>query len=126
MISPDPNPPRNETATEPRFDFYTMLSKQKLDLSPEIETSNLERDPETAQGYILQAGSFRQEADADRRRGEIALLGFSAKIKISGNATGKRYRVYLGPFPNDSKLSRARALTAQAGIDTLLLRREGL
>ena len=126
-IPPDSIPtPKVEVSKEPRFDFYTLLPKQKLVLSPEIGTSNVQVGSMIAKQYILQAGSFRQEKDADRRRGEIALLGIEASIQISDNVDDPWYRVHLGPFLNDSELSRARALTSQAGIDTMLLRREGL
>ena len=36
---------------------------------------------------------------------------------------GRWFRVYLGPFESHSKMARARGLTAQQGIDTLLLKR---
>ena len=72
----------------------------------------------------MQVGSFRQQADADRRRGELALLGLEATVEPGDGDNGRCYRVYLGPFESGSKMARARSLTAQADMDTLLLKRE--
>ena len=74
--------------------------------------------------YLLQVGSFRQHADADRRRGELALLGLEATVEPGDGDNGRWYRVYLGPFESRSEMARARSLTAQADMDTLLLKRE--
>ena len=74
--------------------------------------------------YLLQVGSFRQHADADRRRGELALLGLEASVEPGNADNGRWYRVYLGPFENRSEMTRARSLTAQADMDTLLVKRE--
>ena len=120
-----PAPPLSvEAEASPRFDFYTVLPNQALDLSPEIEPADLEADNNIREQYLLQAGSFRQQADADRRRGELALLGLEATVEPSENKSGRWYRVYLGPFDSRSDMARARSLTAQADIDTLLLKRE--
>lgn len=120
-----PTPPLSvEVEASPRFDFYTVLPNQALDLNPEIEPADLEADTATRAQYLLQAGSFRQQADADRRRGELALLGLEATVEPSENDSGRWYRVYLGPFDSRSDMARARSLTAQADMDTLLLKRE--
>ncbi len=107
----------------PRFDFYTLLPEQSLDAgvpSEEIERARTSTD--MAQ-YLLQAGSFRQSEDADRRRAQLILLGLDAKVEESSGDTGRWYRVYIGPFQSRSKLAKARSLTAQQGIDTLLLKK---
>ena len=36
------SPPSIETETGPRFDFYTVLPNQELDLSPDIEPADLQ------------------------------------------------------------------------------------
>jgi hypothetical protein len=107
----------------PRFDFYTLLPQQSLDsgvASEEIAQAQTKREMDL---YLLQAGSFRQNKDADRRRAELILLGLDAKVEESVGDTGRWYRVYIGPFQSSSKLAKARSLTAQQGIDTLLLKK---
>ena len=61
--------------------------------------------------------------DADRRRGELALLGLESSIEQMDTDTGSWHRVYIGPFDSRSAMAKARALTAQSDIDTLLLKR---
>lgn len=117
------SPSSIEAETGPRFDFYTVLPNQELDLNPDIEPADLQPGTSSTQ-YLLQIGSFRQEADADRRRGELALLGLDARIEPGDGNNGRWYRVYLGPFDSRSEMARARSLTAQADMDTLLLKRE--
>ncbi|MBT6126956.1 MAG: sporulation protein, partial [Halieaceae bacterium] len=75
--------------------------------------------------YLLQAGSFRQREDADRRRAELLLLGLEPSIEESTGENGRWFRVYLGPFGERSNMSKARSLTAGQNIDTLLLKRSG-
>lgn len=109
--------------SKPRFDFFTLLPNQELNLVPDVEPASVETGPEQATHYILQAGSFRLRADADQRRGELALLGLEASIEQTKNDNGIWFRVYIGPFDSRSKMAQARSLTAQQSIDTLLLKR---
>ena len=83
----------------------------------------METGPSEYTQYVLQAGSFRAIADADRRRGELALLGLESSIEQMKTDTGSWHRVYIGPFDSRSAMAKARALTAQSDIDTLLLKR---
>ena len=106
---------------KPRFDFYTVLPSQTLDLTSDVEPPDLNSG--NSDLYVLQAGSFRAQKDADRRRGELVLLGLNPTIEQTKGDNGAWYRVYLGPFESRSKMAQARSITAQQSIDTLLLRR---
>lgn len=108
---------------KPRFDFYTLLPNQDLDFSSDIEPAELDTKHRDNDLYVLQAGAFRAEGDADRRRGELALLGLEATIEQTRSDSGVWYRVYLGPFESHSAMAKARSMTAQQSIDTLLLKR---
>lgn len=116
--------PELRVETGPRFDFYELLPNQELDLNPEIEPADLQTQRPNDAQYLLQVGSFRNESDADRRRGELALLGLDASIEVGESDNGRWFRVYLGPFQSRSEMARARSLTAEADMDTLLLLRE--
>ena len=108
---------------KPRFDFYTMLPEQTID-GP-VEPAEVAKPPPGAAQvtYLLQAGSFRQREDADRRRAELLLLGLEPRIEETNSDNGRWFRVYLGPFNSHSAMTRARSLTAAQDIDTLLLKR---
>lgn len=118
------SPPNLQIETGPRFDFYEVLPNQELDLNPGIEPADLQSPRLDNAQYLLQVGSFRKESDADRRRGEMALLGLDAFIEAGESDNGRWFRVYLGPFASRSEMARARTLTAEADMDTLLLKRE--
>jgi cell division protein FtsN len=71
-------------------------------------------------GLAMQAGAFSQHADADRRRGEILLLGYDARVETVKTADGQtRYRVTVGPFADPAALANARRALRDVGIDTL-------
>lgn len=107
---------------KPRFDFYTLLPEQKIEL-PDIEPLETQQQSTPISYYLLQAGSFRRLEDADRRRAELILLGMDATISDTKGSSGRWYRVQVGPFETRSKLAKARGTLANRGIDTLLLKR---
>ena len=116
----EPAPPK------PRFDFYNILPEQSLeDETPPPESARPAVNTTAREYYLLQAGSFRQREDADRRRAELLLLGLEPAIEENTGENGRWFRVYLGPFDSRSKMSKARSLTAAQNIDTLLLKRGG-
>lgn len=120
---------KSPTTTEPvekpraRFDFYDLLPEQKLDIEVERQP---ERQPRhaTVSHYVLQAGSFRERQDADRRRAQLLLLNLEPQVEETNGDNGRWFRVYLGPYEDRATMNKARSLTASQGIDTLLLRRE--
>ncbi len=115
-----------ETPPKPRFDFYTMLPEQEIEVDePAQQPSRNATTAEPEAYYLLQAGSFRQREDADRRRAELLLLGLEPSVEEAQGENGRWFRVYLGPFESRSTMSRARSLTAAQNIDTLLLKRSG-
>ena len=115
-----------DTTPKPRFDFYTMLPEQTIgeDIEP-VQQDQAKPASQAAEYYLLQAGSFRQREDADRRRAELLLLGLEPRVEESKGDNGRWFRVYLGPFESRAKMSRARSLTAGQNIDTLVLKRSG-
>lgn len=110
---------------KPRFDFYTLLPEQTIDVEvdPAVEVIEPRKKTAATERYLLQAGSFRQREDADRRRAELLLLGLEPKVEETNGDNGRWYRVYVGPYDSHSKMAKARSLTAHQNIDTLLLKR---
>ena len=110
---------------KPRFDFYTLLPEQSIDVDVAPAEVAKPRNTATAstEVYLLQAGSFRQQEDADRRRAELLLLGLEPKVEDTSGDNGRWFRVYLGPFESRSSMAKARSLTAALDIDTLVLKR---
>lgn len=119
--SPEPAP-----ASQTEFDFYEMLPKFEV-VIPE-EGGRVA--PEAASGrpiqkpgaYYLQAGSFRNHADADRVRALIALQGIESKIQKVTIDKDTWHRVRIGPITNLQKLEDTRSKLRQAQIDPLVIR----
>ena len=114
----------------PRFDFYTNLTQESIDeVQDQVEPAADVRKPPTAtelpEPYLLQAGSFRQHDDAERRRAQLLLLGLEPVIEEISSSNGIWFRVYLGPFESRELMVRARGLTTNQNIETLLLKRGG-
>jgi hypothetical protein len=123
-----PAPEAAATPPKPRFDFYKLLPEQTIDVDVDVDAAPAEvAQPRTGttpgELYLLQAGSFRQREDADRRRAELLLLGLEPRVEETTGDNGRWFRVYLGPFEARSQVARARSLTAAQDIDTLLLKR---
>lgn len=77
--------------------------------------------PAATTQYFLQAGSFRKQADADKVRAQIILLGQSVKVESGTVKDETWYRVLVGPFSNREQLTGAQKQLAGAGFSNLLL-----
>ncbi|EAQ97409.2 SPOR domain-containing protein [Congregibacter litoralis] len=109
---------------EPEYEFFEVLPNQEITVDVDPADLPKPRSASTGKQFLLQAGSFRQAADADRRRGELLLLGLNPRVEDTQGDTGRWFRVVLGPFESRSAMAKARSLTAQQDIDTLLIQRD--
>src|SRR5580658_8443842 len=107
------------------YDFYSSLPKfevvvpeKEKDVKPDIRPV-----PETRRGtYVLQAGTYKNVADADRARAQLSLLGIEGNVqKVSVNSDSW-LRVRIGPVTNLDELNRLRQILRKADIDVLLIR----
>jgi len=116
-------------AAEPEagFDFYTMLPGIEVvvprDTPADGGAASTEAGPQLAPGrYWIQAGSFRNYQDADRRKAELALLGLASSIQ-EVNLDGQAWhRVRVGPLPDAGEAEQTRRRLAEAGIGALAVR----
>jgi cell division protein FtsN len=118
-----PAPASQQEGTQ--FDFYDMLPKYEV-VIPEQDgkiTPSTEGGPVQKPGaYILQAGSFRNQADADRVRALIAMQGVESKIQKVTVDKDTWHRVRVGPITNLQKLEDTRSKLRSAGVDALVIR----
>lgn len=82
------------------YDFYDMLPKFEV-VVPEAER-NPRRDQPTVQiskagAYVLQAGSYRNRADAERLRDRLVKQGIDAHIQHVTIDENEWHRVRIGP-----------------------------
>lgn len=111
----------------PRFEFYTMLPEMEVAV-PDDELSakgaGVSRQAENEDvSYVLQAGSFRKLAQADRLKAELALIGMPVSIQtVSIEGGGKWHRVRVGPFTNLQALNEARTELQNNGLKVMVLK----
>ncbi len=74
--------------------------------------------------YFLQAGAFRDIADAENTRAKLALLGFEAAISERASDAGVLHRVRIGPFSQVESMNKARAKLIDSGIDVAIVRNQ--
>jgi cell division protein FtsN len=72
--------------------------------------------------YYLQAGAFRDQADAENARAKLALLGMEARVSEKQSDNGSLYRVRLGPFNQLEAMNRVRSKLAENSVDAALVR----
>ena len=77
--------------------------------------------PAATTQFYLQAGSFRKQADADKVRAQIILLGQAVKVESGTVKEETWYRVLVGPFSNREQLTVAQKQLAGSGFNNLLL-----
>ncbi|MBV8635889.1 MAG: SPOR domain-containing protein [Burkholderiaceae bacterium] len=72
--------------------------------------------------YFLQAGAFRDQADAENSKAKLALAGFEASISDKGTDANGLYRVRIGPFNQLEAMNRVRGKLSDNGIDVAVVR----
>jgi cell division protein FtsN len=107
------------------FDFYEILPDFEVVIPPAPDSGG---GPEaTARDvppgtYYLQAGSFRQFEDADRRKANLALLGIGSEIRKVTVNERTHYRVQIGPIDDPAELRSMQRRLGAADIEYLALR----
>jgi cell division protein FtsN len=74
--------------------------------------------------YYLQAGAFREIADAENARAKLALLGFEANVSDRATDTGVLHRVRIGPFNQVEAMNKVRSKLSENGIDVAVVRNQ--
>jgi cell division protein FtsN len=97
--------------------------------APVVEKSVTEKSaaakPDTGEDkytYYLQAGAFREQADADNTKAKLALLGFEARVTPRLSDSGTLYRVRVGPFAQTETMNRIREKLSENGVDVAVVR----
>jgi len=132
-------PAREVVPPPPRYEFYNMLPSQKVEVPPPalpatgaVSAPATAPLPETsapaaaASGprYELQVGSFRSHKDADRRKAELALLGFSSSIQTASVNGETWHRVKMAAMP-EAEARKVRDRLKAVGMNPLMVRQGG-
>ena len=129
-INPKETKVEFELKKDPRFTFYERLPKDEIIIPQEaleVEVDkNKNKEPlqkiEKEGSYVLQAGSFQEFSDADRRKAELALLGLESSIQKVSIDKRNWFRVRIGPYTNLKELDSTRQRLRSGEIDVLVIR----
>lgn len=119
-------PAQQENESKTTFDFYKMLPNFEVvipEQDKDVRRSGEVAKVEEAGTYVLQAGSFQTEADADRLRARLALIGLESEVQtvtIDNDQTW--HRVRIGPFAKLPELNDARRRLAENDLQALVIR----
>jgi hypothetical protein len=140
--APEPqaeSPDGEDESDSPRFEFYSILPELEV-VVPEFgrssgddgatpdsgdegdTTPSLPDETEDDARYFLQAGSFREGAQADRMKAEIALIGLDVSVQdvqINGEPW---HRVRVGPYSSATALQAAQQRLRDNEIEFLVMR----
>jgi cell division protein FtsN len=109
------------------YDFYQMLPNFEVVVPEKDREVSRERDTALAKierpgVYVLQAGSYRQQAEADRIRAQLKLQGIDANVQRVAVDDDVWHRVRIGPITDLAELNRLRARLRAAELDALVIR----
>ncbi|UTW44975.1 SPOR domain-containing protein [bacterium SCSIO 12696] len=136
--------------SEPEFEFHSLLRHDEVVVQQEAPVTELPAQPQTqrtpqssptvvtstqtpkpsrpaASGdvFLVQAGSFSKQQDAETRRVQLMLMNFTnAAIENVRSGSGQRYRVIVGPFDSQRQMTTALNRISSQGIETLPLKRK--
>jgi cell division protein FtsN len=128
QTAPDPvqiPPAAPDGPAKPRFDFYSMLPNFEViipEQEPDVSSDTAAKAVVVPGVYVLQAGSFTQHADADRRRAQLALQGIESTIQRVTIDDKTYHRVRIGPIEDLEQLNMVRSRLREADIDVLRIR----
>lgn len=109
----------------PKFDFYTLLPDKEVveATTPRPKPGIAPRPTDKPEHFLIQTGSFRSAAEADKRRAELILMGMDVKIQPVELAGGETWhRVQIGPFDNTSQLEAAKTTLAENHVEYIVTR----
>lgn len=108
------------------FEFYDMLPKQEVEVARDsakpASNSSAAGAIDTPGSYVLQVGSYRNYADADRVRAKLAIQGVESNIQKVSIDSDVWHRVRIGPINNLNKLEDTRRKLREAQIDALVIK----
>jgi cell division protein FtsN len=112
------------------YDFYDMLPKFEVVIPEKDREVSRERDTAPAEikrpgVYVLQAGSYRKQEEADRIQAQLKKQGIDANVQRVAVDDDVWHRVRIGPIADLTELNRLRARLRAAEFDDALVIRVG-
>jgi cell division protein FtsN len=103
------------------YEFYERLQNIEV-MVPEKDTAANEREPAPPVAspgvYVIQAGAFRAEKDANRVQEQLRKLGIDSSVQKVQDDQGDVFRVRIGPLRDLVEINRLRARLRAAEFDS--------
>jgi cell division protein FtsN len=122
-----PAPASQSAEPTEQLDFYEALPKFEV----VIPEKSAEKSKDTGKGaattvdkpgaYILQAGSYRTYAEADRVKALLALQGVQSRIEKAPIESETWHRVRIGPIRNLQQVNDTLRKIREAQIDAIVI-----
>ena len=115
--------PASPDSSSTRFEFWETLPTNDV----AVNSNPYETDKMASAGtkeYLLQAGSFRRQVEAEALRAELILAGMVAttsEVKLVGD--DRWFRVLVGPYESPRETRKAMSELRAKKIPALLLER---
>ncbi len=93
-----------------------------VSLPPAAASKNSPAPAASGEAYFLQAGAYRQSADAESVRARILLLGLKAAVQRAQVGGTQWYRVRVGPYGRLDDMNRARVTLSDNKIQSTVVR----
>lgn len=109
---------------QPRYDFYQMLPNLKVTVprptAPGAQSVGANGRTQFA-GYVLQVGSYRDEAQARRVIARLDGLGIIGHIDTVTDTSGTLHRVRIGPITEAAELNHIRGVLKAIGLPAMVI-----
>jgi cell division protein FtsN len=116
-----PEPPA--PPPEPRFSFYKLLPEKEVVIAEnEIKAMKREESQGKKPGaaYLLQAGSFTRQEDAEKLKARLAEVKIKAKLEMIKLDNTAWYRVKIGPYATLADADKVRQYLRGNRIDSIV------
>jgi len=106
-----------------RYEFWETLPTNDVAVNTDPYEMSATKSA-VAKEYLLQAGSFRKQDEADALRAELILAGFAATTsEVSLVGEDRWFRVLVGPYTSRRQTRKAMSALRTKKISALVLER---
>jgi len=115
-------PPKEQS----RFLFYELLPGYEVVVPKEL-LKGVQRQPDAGAPaspgrYLIQVGAFKERAEADQQKANLALLGIESRIeKVTIDNSQTWYRVRIGPEKDQRRVETILARLEENDIKALVM-----
>lgn len=113
-------------STDTDYTFYHTLPNFEVVVSEKERTARVEGNSKVVQPgtYFLQVGSYREQAEAERVRTQLARLNITASVQRVAVDSDVWHRVRVGPIKDLEQLNKLRAQMKAADLSSLVVKLE--